>query len=699
MNGPKISVIIPVFNDAGDLEPCLASLKKQTFQDFELIVVDDGSTIPVVIPSGVEGSLLRFEKNRGAPAARNAGFAKSRGEFLLFLDDDALLAPEALEDLMTALETHPEADFAYPSFRYGAKRFPGRPYDEAMLRREPYIHTTALIRHSAFPGFDEALKKFQDWDLFLTMAERGSRGVWIEKYLFTIKPHGSMSGWMPRIAYDIRWPLFGWMPKTIKKYNTARAVIERKHGLQPRNPSGTIALGWFGLILLVESLSAVAAFHPVISSACAVIAGLLMLGVAVIRPDLAFMALALEFVIGSKGRLFVFGGDASADGGISWRIILFSAFFLGWLINAWRKGSFHPSKLKIQPAYYFLAASILLGILLGIVNQRPFLYADANAWLTFALLVPALDLASRVMPAQKSELMAALRAGLFWLCAKTILLFYFFSHDFGAFWQGLYLWVRRSGVGEVTILSEQASAARVFIQSQIFSVFGVLYAMMRKGKESFAFLTLCLAAVLISFSRSFWIGLLAGTFVLFTVVLRRKDTKPFQQLLLSLIAAIVLVFGVFYIPFPAFRGNLSDVFLGRANPNENAAASRWELLPVLDAKIVEAPLFGSGFGTTVTYQSKDPRIIAQTGGTDTTYAFEWGWHDMAVKLGLFGVFAYAWVLVGLFRRLGKAGAPVGQAIIVALAAIHVFTPYLNYPLGILVIVLAEAWLVAYHKAI
>ncbi|HVM90983.1 MAG TPA: glycosyltransferase [Verrucomicrobiae bacterium] len=693
MSAPKISVIIPVFNDAGDLVPCLQSLQRQTFRDFETIIVDDGSTEPV------KGADIRFEKNKGAPAARNAGFAKSRGAFVLFLDDDAVLVPEALASMLEALEADTRADFAYPSFKLGLKTFKGRPYDEAALRREPYIHTSALIRREAFPGFDESLKKFQDWDLFLTMAEKGSRGVWIDKILFTLKPRGVMSRWMPRIAYDIRWPILGWTPRTIKTYDTARAVIAKKHGLDRPDDRGAIALGWFVVILLAEVLSLIAAFHPAFSSACALVGALLMFLLALKRPDLGLMALSVEFVIGSKGRFFALGADASADGGISWRILLFAAFFLGWGINAWQRKKLTKDILRLPPPYYFLAASVLLGVLLGIINRQTFLYADANAWLAFLLIFPALELAHRATARQRIELMAALRAALFWLCAKTILLFYVFSHDFGPFWEGLYLWVRRSGVGEVTILSEHVSAARVFIQSQVFAVFGALYSMMRKGKESLAFLVLCLATVLISFSRSFWIGLFAGTFVLLFAVLRRKDTRPFLNLLLAGVASLLVVFGVYYIPFPAIHGDLADVFAARADTNESAAASRWELLPVLDAKIAEAPLFGSGFGATVTYQSKDPRIVAETGGTYTTYAFEWGWHDLAVKLGLFGVFAYVWVLVSLFRRLGKAHAPVGQAIIFSLAAIHFFTPYLNYPLGILVIVLAEAWLVAYDTAI
>jgi glycosyltransferase involved in cell wall biosynthesis len=687
MSAPRISVIIPVFNDNGALSECLTSLKKQTFRDFETIIVDDGSGVPVVIPSEAEGSLLiRFEKNRGAPAARNAGFARSQGEFVIFLDDDAALVPDALEIMLKTLEAHPNTDFVYPSFKYGLKSFKGRPFDEQALREEPYIHTSALIRRSAFPGFDEALKKFQDWDLFLTMTEQGSKGIWIDRYLFTLKGRGVMSSWLPRFVYQIPWPLFGWTPITVKKYNDARVILATKHGLPPASAASP-AIFWLIGIMLVEALSVIAAFHPAFSSACAGIAGVLMLIGAYLRPELAVTALVVEFFIGSKGRMFNLAANASADGGVAWRIILFAAFLLGWVLR-------RPKLKAVHPTYYFLAASVLLGVLLGFIRQQPFLYADANAWVAYLLLIPAVAIASTATPKQKDDFKGALRAALFWLSVKTLALFYIFSHDFGAFWQATYVWVRRSGVGEVTIITPASSAARVFIQSQIYPALATLYATMRKGKESLAFLTLCLATVLISFSRSFWIGLMAGLFILLLVILRRRIINPFANFALAGVVAVILVAGIFYIPFPSFKGSLSDVFLARADAGESAAVSRWALLPILNAKIAEAPLFGSGFGTTVTYQSSDPRLVAQNGGVDTTYAFEWGWHDIAVKLGLFGVFAYLLVLLSLFRRLGAAQSQVGQAMIVALAVINVFTPYLNHPLGIMVIILAEAWLVA-----
>ena len=90
----------------------------------------------------------------------------------------------------------------------------------------PYIHTTSLIRKKDFPGFDENIKRLQDWDLWLTMLEQGKRGIWIPKYLFTVHPGGTMSKWMPKIfvRYFKR-------NKKVHSYLDAVEIVKKKHQL------------------------------------------------------------------------------------------------------------------------------------------------------------------------------------------------------------------------------------------------------------------------------------------------------------------------------------------------------------------------------------------------------------------------------------------------------------------------------------
>lgn len=227
-----ISIIIPSYNRAKNLYDCLASVEKQTYQDFEVVLVDDGSKEDM---SAVHaefakrlGNRLQIIKqaNQGSNPSRNNGFATSKGDLVIFLDSDIVMHPRMLEKMESILVRYPEASYAYPSHYFGRKLFRLWPFDASRLKRMPYIHTTALIRRSDFPGFDNAIKRFQDWDLWLTMLERGKVGVWIDEPLFTVAAGGTISDWLPSFAYR----LFPFLP-AVKKYKAAEAIIRAKHKL------------------------------------------------------------------------------------------------------------------------------------------------------------------------------------------------------------------------------------------------------------------------------------------------------------------------------------------------------------------------------------------------------------------------------------------------------------------------------------
>jgi len=237
MNKPLISIVIPTWNHERELMACLKSLDEQTYRSFEVIIVDDAST------DGTAGRLSRASVSfpltviaqtarRGASAARNAGAKQAKGSLLLFVDADEILRPHALQRMAEELAKHPEAAFAYAAFRFGWKLFRSRPFDAAALRNAPYIHTTALLRKEFFPGFDERLKKFQDWDLWLTIAERGGTGVWISDELFAVAVRRTgMSRWLPSFMHRIPWPVMGWTPREILRYRKWEGIVKRKHGI------------------------------------------------------------------------------------------------------------------------------------------------------------------------------------------------------------------------------------------------------------------------------------------------------------------------------------------------------------------------------------------------------------------------------------------------------------------------------------
>jgi glycosyltransferase involved in cell wall biosynthesis len=232
-----ISIIIPVYNGEKTLIDTIESIESQTYTNLEVIIVNDGSKDKTaeVFEEFSKNNELKYnyffinQTNKGAPAARNRGKKEAQGDFFLFCDADATLKPEALEEMLKALELNPEASYAYSSFYWGRKLFRLWPFDPEKLKKMPCIHTMSLIRRKDFPeeGWDESIKKFQDWDLWLTMLKNGHKGVFVDKILMRIKPGGTISSWLPSFAYN----LFPFLP-LVKKYKKALEVIKEKHNLK-----------------------------------------------------------------------------------------------------------------------------------------------------------------------------------------------------------------------------------------------------------------------------------------------------------------------------------------------------------------------------------------------------------------------------------------------------------------------------------
>lgn len=229
---PLISIIIPVYNQAEELEHALDSIEKQTYNNIEVIIVDDGSDTPIKNLQFPISNLQFFQQeNKGAPAARNRGFKQSKGEYVIFWDADIVAKTDMLQKLKRKLDDHPEASYAYSDFYFGKRHMPAGSFDPERLKQTNYITTTTLIRRKDFPGFDESLKKFQDWDIWLTLLKDGKHGVYVPETLFHIAPGGTMSRWLPRYAYKKPWKWIPGLSNIVKKYEEGKHVIERKHHL------------------------------------------------------------------------------------------------------------------------------------------------------------------------------------------------------------------------------------------------------------------------------------------------------------------------------------------------------------------------------------------------------------------------------------------------------------------------------------
>jgi len=190
---PQISVIIPAYNAERTIIETIQSVQQQTFQDFEIIVINDGSkdkTVELVQSIQDESVQIFSYENGGLPVARNRGISHATSEFIAFLDADDLWTADKLQLQLTALEQNPKAGVAYswtcfmdvdeqgkplsflPSPRYS---FAGNVYEKLLVSDFIHSGSNTLIRREAIEStgeFDPTLKSCEDWDYWLRLAAR-----------------------------------------------------------------------------------------------------------------------------------------------------------------------------------------------------------------------------------------------------------------------------------------------------------------------------------------------------------------------------------------------------------------------------------------------------------------------------------------------------------------------------------------------
>ena len=188
---PLVTTITPCFNHGRYLPECLAAIRAQTHQPLELIVIDDASTDPdtIRVLDELERSddvlVVRQPANQGPSAARNAGLARATGRYILPVDADNLLLPDAVERMLAQLREAGEGvGFVYPSQQYfGTRRdyHPAPEFDLSRLLEGNFCDTGSLFDAELFHAgvrFAEDIKLgHEDWDLALQLAARGVRGV------------------------------------------------------------------------------------------------------------------------------------------------------------------------------------------------------------------------------------------------------------------------------------------------------------------------------------------------------------------------------------------------------------------------------------------------------------------------------------------------------------------------------------------
>ena len=209
---PRISVLLPCFNQGAFLDAAVDSVLAQTFQDFEIIVVDDGSDEPQTVEKLSSYSRPRTRvirtANAGLPAARNAAARAATGEFFCALDADDRLAPEWFARAVAHLDAHQDVAFVSHWFEtFGEEHWTWTPRDcdlPALLARNT-INGAALVRREAFQAvgaYDASMRHgCEDWDLWLRLVGRGFHGAIIPEVLFFYR---RTAGSMSRVMLDER---------------------------------------------------------------------------------------------------------------------------------------------------------------------------------------------------------------------------------------------------------------------------------------------------------------------------------------------------------------------------------------------------------------------------------------------------------------------------------------------------------------
>jgi hypothetical protein len=129
----------------------------------------------------------------GVQRARNAGGAEAKGDILWFWDCDCLIEPDTCKTFVDTFNANPTVDFIYSGYRFLEENggIPSEPFDPWTLKVANYISTCFPMRREVYPGWDEKLESLQDWDLWLTITEKGGKGLFIPGYAFaTAMPKG-----------------------------------------------------------------------------------------------------------------------------------------------------------------------------------------------------------------------------------------------------------------------------------------------------------------------------------------------------------------------------------------------------------------------------------------------------------------------------------------------------------------------------
>lgn len=207
INNPKLSFVMPCFNDGATLKAAVDSILTQDYSEVEVIVVNDGSTdntAKVLKKLAEKYPKEKFQyleqTNQGACVARNNGAKLATGKYISFLPADAVLYPGVARSWVNRLEENPDKDFLYGGYLFTddkgnpAQTYWSEDFDEFTLTMGNYIDGSFPLKKELFDkmgGWDPSIKSLQDWDFWLNaVLKHNAKGMYIQEVYFqTTLPH------------------------------------------------------------------------------------------------------------------------------------------------------------------------------------------------------------------------------------------------------------------------------------------------------------------------------------------------------------------------------------------------------------------------------------------------------------------------------------------------------------------------------
>jgi glycosyltransferase involved in cell wall biosynthesis len=266
MSTPEVTIVVPCYNGGRFLDQMFAGLDAQGFRDFEVIIVDDGSTDPETaarlksLPPRVS---VIHQHNKGLAAARNTGFRAARSRYVLPLDCDDVIEPSFLSEATALLSAAPEqVVFVYSHIRLtGARRGIHEcsfdRFDQLFLNELPYC---VLIRKSAWAavgGYDENMRDgyggYADWDFSIHLSAMGFRAIGIDKPLFIywVRPDGMLVSLSARMHGTIwrhirrKYPDLYSLPSLYRRWRERRSPASACRALVLLLLTAMLPLRWF----------------------------------------------------------------------------------------------------------------------------------------------------------------------------------------------------------------------------------------------------------------------------------------------------------------------------------------------------------------------------------------------------------------------------------------------------------------------